>query len=55
MERKQTFTKSGATTFERMTPMNGERERCLDAGFNEHLGKPIDMKKLIEMVKSLAT
>ncbi len=29
--------------------MRGEKERCLDAGFNAYLSKPVDMKKLISM------
>ena len=30
--------------------MKGERERCLEAGFNDHLAKPVDVQKLMQMI-----
>jgi|GEM_PF-2170688 len=34
--------------------MRGDRERCLAAGMNEYVAKPIDSRKLIELMESLA-
>jgi CheY-like chemotaxis protein len=34
--------------------MVGDRERCLDAGMEEYLSKPLDLRKLIEVVEGRA-
>ena len=31
--------------------MPGDRERCIDAGANEYLAKPVSMLKVVEMVE----
>jgi len=33
--------------------MPGDRERCLEAGANEYLSKPVSLKKLVETIKNL--
>jgi CheY-like chemotaxis protein len=34
--------------------MRGDQERCLSAGMSAYIAKPIDSRKLIELVESLA-
>jgi signal transduction histidine kinase/CheY-like chemotaxis protein len=34
--------------------MSGDRERCLSAGCNEYMAKPIDRRRLVELVRELA-
>lgn len=34
--------------------MKGERERCLEMGFSGYLSKPVDFKKLLQMISSMA-
>jgi CheY-like chemotaxis protein len=34
--------------------MPGDRERCLEAGANEYMSKPISLKKLIKTIKNLS-
>jgi CheY-like chemotaxis protein len=31
--------------------MQGDKERCLQAGMNDYISKPINFKKLLEMIK----
>ncbi|MDN3641045.1 response regulator [Simiduia curdlanivorans] len=31
--------------------MRGERQRCLDAGCNDHLGKPVQSKRLVDCIR----
>jgi len=31
--------------------MKGDRKKCIDAGANDYLAKPVDMDKLISMLK----
>lgn len=33
--------------------MDGDRERCLEAGANEYLGKPVKLKQLDTLIQSL--
>ena len=33
--------------------MSGDRERCLDAGANEYLSKPVSLKMLSETIEKL--
>ena len=35
--------------------MKGDRERCLEAGMDEYLAKPVDGKRLLEVVASLTS
>ena len=30
--------------------LQGDRERCIDAGMDDYIAKPLDFKKLIEIV-----
>ena len=32
--------------------MPGDRERCLEAGANEYLSKPVSLKKLLTVIKT---
>ena len=32
--------------------MEGDREKCLDAGMNDHVAKPIKSKSLLEVIES---
>ena len=34
--------------------MSGDRQRCLDAGMDHYLPKPLDIRKLLEVVEELA-
>jgi CheY-like chemotaxis protein len=34
--------------------MKGDRERCLDAGMDSYINKPIDAAKFLEVLESLA-
>ena len=34
--------------------MEGDRERCLEAGFDEHLSKPVDLRALTEALERWA-
>ncbi|MCA9017500.1 MAG: response regulator, partial [Planctomycetaceae bacterium] len=33
--------------------MEGDREKCIDAGCNDHITKPIDRKKLVAMISAI--
>jgi CheY-like chemotaxis protein len=33
--------------------MSGDRERCLDAGANEYMSKPVSLKMLIKTINDL--
>ena len=33
--------------------MSGDRERCLEAGANEYLTKPVSLKRLVEVIQHL--
>ena len=33
--------------------MPGDKERCLNAGANEYLSKPVSLKKLLQTIQSL--
>jgi CheY-like chemotaxis protein len=33
--------------------MPGDRERCIQAGANEYLSKPVSLKKLVEIIQNL--
>ena len=35
--------------------MKGDRERCVEAGMDDYLSKPIDSKRLIAMVQDLTS
>jgi CheY-like chemotaxis protein len=35
--------------------MPGDRERCLAAGANEYLGKPVRLREVLELMRRLAT
>jgi two-component system, sensor histidine kinase and response regulator len=32
--------------------MSGDREKCLSAGMNEYMAKPLDIRKLVEIVEA---
>jgi CheY-like chemotaxis protein len=32
--------------------MPGDRERCLEAGANEYLSKPVSLKRLVEVIEA---
>jgi len=33
--------------------MKGDREKALEAGFDEYVTKPIDTRKFVELVKNI--
>jgi CheY-like chemotaxis protein len=35
--------------------MSGDRERCMEAGCDEYLAKPMDRRRLLEVVRRLAS
>ena len=34
--------------------MSGDKEKCLDVGMDDYISKPIDMKKLCDIIEGLA-
>jgi len=35
--------------------IQGDREKCLEAGMDEYFSKPVDLSKLIEMIEKILT
>ena len=35
--------------------MEGDRDRCLEAGADEYLSKPVNLKQLVQLIQQLLT